>query len=42
MEKNMEHEIETVEISGFKELNLCYYSGDTILSTIYTNYGNLI
>ena len=25
-----------------KELNLSYYSGDTILIAIYTHYGNLI
>ena len=36
------HEMETGEIWGFKELKLSYYIGETLLFTIYTNYGNLI
>ena len=42
MEKKMENEMETGGISGFKELELSYYIGGTILITIYTHYGNLI
>ena len=42
MEKKMENEMETGGIKGFKELNLSYYIGVTILFTIYTHYGNLI
>ena len=42
MEKKMENEMETGEIQGYKELNLSYYIGETLLFTIYTHYGNLI
>ena len=42
MQKNMENEMETGGIWGFKELKLSYYIGETLLCTIYTHYGNLI
>ena len=42
MENKMKNEMETGGISGFKELELSYYIGETLLSTIYTHYGNLI
>ena len=42
MEKNMENEMETGRIEGFKELNLRYYIGEAPLITICTHYGNLI
>ena len=42
MEKNMENEMETGEIQGYKELKSSYYIGDTLLFTIYAHYGNLI
>ena len=40
MEQNMENEMETVGIQGFKELNLSYYIGEVPLITvyIYTHY----
>ena len=38
MEKNMENEMETGGI--YKELELSYYIGETLLFTIYTHYGN--
>ena len=42
MDKKMENEMETGGILGFSELKLSYYIGETLLSTIYTRYGNLI
>ena len=42
MEKNMENEMETGGILGFKGLKLSYSIGETLLFTIYTHYGNLI
>ena len=41
MEKNMENEMETGEIEGFR-VKLSYHIGETPLLTIYTHYGNLI
>ena len=40
MEKNMENEMETGEMEGFKEFNSSCYIGETILVIIYTYYGN--
>ena len=40
MEKNMENEMETVVMQGFRELNLSYSIGETLSFTIYTHYGN--
>ena len=42
MEKKMENEMETGGTQGFKELELIYYIGETLLFAIYTHYGNLI
>ena len=45
MEKNMEHDIETVRIEGFKELSSSQYIEKILLIilliTIYTHYGTL-
>ena len=42
MEKNMENEMDTGGIWGFRERKLSYYIGETLLFTIYTHYGNLV
>ena len=42
MEKNMENDMETGGILGFREFKLSYYIGEALLFTIYTHYGNLI
>ena len=42
MEKNMDNDMETGGIQGFKELKLSHYIGETLLFTIYTHYGNLV
>ena len=42
MEKKMVNELETGRISGFKELELSYYIGETLLFTIYTHFGHFI
>ena len=41
MDQNMENEMQTGEIQGFKELKISYYTGETPLFAIYTHYGNL-
>ena len=42
MEKKMENEMETGGIEGLKELKLSCYIGETLLVTIYAQYGNII
>ena len=37
MEKKMENEMEAGGIQGFKELELSYYIGESLLFTIYTH-----
>ena len=42
MEEKIEHAMETGVVLGFKELNFNYYTGETILITVYTRHCNLI
>ena len=40
MEKNKENGMETGGSIGFVELNLSYYTGETLSFTIYTHCGH--
>ena len=42
MEKNMEKEMETGVLWGFKELTVRFYIGEAVLITMYTHYGILV